>query len=137
MNCVKALTPTPVFKLNFTYQERLRRKKSIEKLFARGQILHLHPVRFVYLANTNSDALPQVLFAVPKKKIRSAVARNVIKRRMRESYRIHKHILTGNYLRKVQWLVGCIYIGTIKEGKYQMIEKRMTDMLHHLKETQD
>ena len=123
MNCIKELPTYTVAKPNSAAQERLKRKKCIAKLFAEGQVVHLHPVRFVYLTNTELDLSnqPQVLFTVSKKRIQSAVDRNIVKRRMRESYRQHKHLLTINDLRSIPWTVGCIYVGNNTES-YPTIE---------------
>ena len=82
-------------KFTFPKQERLSWKRHIDLLFANGRSFVVFPLRVIYLP-VEEDALPapaSVLISVPKKKFKRAVKRNLIKRRMREAYRIHKHEL--------------------------------------------
>ena len=82
-------------KFTFPKQERLSWKRHIDLLFANGRSFVAFPLRVIYLP-VEEDALSaraSVLISVPKKKFKRAVKRNLIKRRMREAYRIHKHEL--------------------------------------------
>lgn len=77
----------------FQKEERLCSRKDIELLFRQGSSFFLYPFRIVFLSRpvSNDDKFPvSVLFSVPKRKFPSAVARNLLKRRMREAYRFHK-----------------------------------------------
>lgn len=83
--------------LSYTFpkEERLSGKKEIEELFKNGSSFYLHPFVFRYL---KSDALlvNKVLFSVPKKKFKRAVDRNLIKRRLKEAYRLNKYHLNNS-----------------------------------------
>jgi ribonuclease P protein component len=80
----------------FPRQERLKGQKQIERLFLEGNSIYRFPVRLVYLTEDISSATEQndyplqVGFSVPKRKIKKAVHRNLIKRRMREAYRMRR-----------------------------------------------
>ncbi|HUX53722.1 MAG TPA: ribonuclease P protein component [Williamwhitmania sp.] len=72
--------------------ERLTREKAILSLFSTGKSLFIFPVRLVYIA-VEEDSIPdraQAAFSVPKKRFKRAVKRNLLKRRMREAYRLIK-----------------------------------------------
>ena len=78
----------------FNKEERLTGDKRIENLFACGKSFVAYPLRIVYLEKASQNpTLPEVLVSIPKKRIRSAVKRNRMKRIVRESFRMNKHIL--------------------------------------------
>ncbi len=72
--------------------ERLSSKKDIQELFNNGSSFYLYPLKVITLPTTEATA-HQVLFSVPKRNFKRAVDRNLLKRRMREAYRLHKHLL--------------------------------------------
>lgn len=78
----------------FNKNERLTGDKRIESLFACGKSFVAYPLRVVYLEKDSQvPELPQILVSIPKKRIKSAVNRNSMKRIVRETFRLNKHIL--------------------------------------------
>lgn len=71
-------------------KERLCGKKGIESLLARGKHGSAGPIRYIY-AQDNGDQFHRILISVPKKLFKRAVKRNLLKRRIRESWRRLKH----------------------------------------------
>tara|TARA_Y100000816_G_C26080392_1_gene569347 strand:- start:226 stop:600 length:375 start_codon:yes stop_codon:yes gene_type:complete len=81
--------------LTFSKEERITHKGDIEKLFISGKKLNLFPFDIRYYSG-NMGSLNKVLISVSKKNIKSAVKRNLIKRRIRESYRLNKEQLSNS-----------------------------------------
>ena len=73
--------------------ERLCSEKIISGLFRPGFFIKGQPVQFNYNFLEHSDTPVKVLFVVSKKRIRTAVNRNRVKRMLRELYRLNKHAL--------------------------------------------
>lgn len=74
--------------------ERLSWKRYIDLLFAEGQSFVAFPLRVVYLYTDEAMPAPaSILISVPKKKFKRAVKRNLIKRQVREVYRVRKYDL--------------------------------------------
>ncbi len=75
----------------FPKKERLTRVKLWEAVFREGGQIKAYPLLLYYLKTPLPEAVPaQAGFAVPKRAFRKAVARNRIKRLMREAYRLEK-----------------------------------------------
>src|SRR5687768_12501371 len=81
-------------KLTFGKVERLKKEKSIQELFEKGSSFYLFPFKVFFLVNADQQhPTHQLLFSVSKKNFKRAVDRNLIKRRMREAYRLQKSTL--------------------------------------------
>ncbi len=75
-------------------EERLTKEKAIQELFNRGSSFYLYPFKVFFMPNPDPDyAFHQVLVSVSKKNFKRAVDRNLIKRRMREAYRLNKALI--------------------------------------------
>ena len=82
----------------FTYkkEERLFKEKNIQELFDKGSSFYLYPFKVFFLANRDPQyPYHQILISVSKKNFKKAVDRNLIKRRIREGYRLNKNLLSG------------------------------------------
>ncbi len=75
--------------------ERISRKLIIDKLFTKnGQSFVVYPLRVVYITSIEEqDADAAILISVSKKRFKRAVKRNYLKRRIKEAYRLNKHLL--------------------------------------------
>lgn len=80
-------------KLTFGKNEKLKSKKAIESLFSEGQSYVSHPIRIVYKVNPKKDYTIRVGESVAKKKFKHAVDRNLLKRRIKEAYRLNKELV--------------------------------------------
>ncbi len=120
-------------KQTFKKEERLHSKKLIGQLFARGDSFFVYPFKVIYLPVSENSSIPaQVLISVSKKKFKSAVKRNRIKRLIREAYRKNKQFLTNENPQNKTLLMAFIYVAdTIME--YHDIEKKIILILQRLK----
>lgn len=104
----------------FPKRERLNSKKFIQELFSKGSAFTHYPYKVICLPLNQDRAreamLPaapgaepptaQVLFSCSKRSFKKAVDRNRVKRKMRESYRLNKHLLPS----EPHFLIAYIYI---------------------------
>lgn len=74
----------------FPKEERLCGKTAISKLLAEGKHGSIAGMRFLYMTNTGND-FARLMISVPKKSFKRAVKRNLLKRRIRESWRRQKN----------------------------------------------
>ena len=115
----------------FTKIERLCGVKAIDELYASGKSKTAFPIKLIYKKSEFESPFPvRVLFVVPKKKHKRANKRNFIKRRMREVYRLNKHVLYDSVAtHKLDIMFICL---TSDELEYVEIEKSMLQLMKTL-----
>lgn len=74
--------------------ERLCSKKDISALLEGGRFFSVGIIRCC-VRKDNGCAFSRIMVSVPKRSFKRAVKRNLLKRRIREAYRLQKEILAG------------------------------------------
>ncbi|MFY0653639.1 MAG: ribonuclease P protein component [Cyclobacteriaceae bacterium] len=115
----------------FGKHERLSSKKLIDLLFNDGQSMFSYPFTIKFLAQSDIDN-HQVLISVPKKKFKRAVDRNLIKRRIKEAYRLNKAILADVKESSSYLLIAYIYTAN-EIHDFNFIESKLIKSLERLK----
>ena len=73
-------------------EERLNNHKVIGELFSSGESFLSYPLKVVFQKTESTQPFPvQAAFTVSKRNFKRAVKRNLMKRRMREAFRLNKH----------------------------------------------
>ena len=118
----------------FNACERIKSKKLAEELFQKGSSFFLYPFIIKVLAHDNlpREVSLQTIFAVPKKKVRLAVDRNLIRRRVKEAFRQRKANLLDDLAESnTKALLSFVYIA--KEPKeYFFIEEKIDEILKEI-----
>ena len=77
----------------FGRKEKLKSRKRVEELFARGKTVNVFPIRISFQFTNLSEeekAVAEIGVSVSKRHFKRAVDRNRIKRLLREAYRLQK-----------------------------------------------
>lgn len=131
-------------RLTLRKDEKLRHKRLVEDLFSHGKNLYDFPLRVVWrildkdtLESSFRAAVPekvgtiQMLVTIPKKKRRHAVDRVLMRRRIREAYRLNRLPLkeAATNLKNAGTLsLAFIYLSD-KNLPYSIIETKMKQLL--------
>ncbi|MDP2890142.1 MAG: ribonuclease P protein component, partial [Bacteroidota bacterium] len=94
-------------------EERLCSQKLIEELFNSGDSFLSYPLKVVFLKTELPQPQPvQAAFTVSKRNFKRAVKRNLLKRRIREAYRLNKPAFYQKIAAKeIQLAIMFVYIG--------------------------
>lgn len=75
----------------FSKSERLSSKKDIALLYTTGQSKSFYPLKIFWREHVLESEYPvRIIITVPKRSFKKAVDRNLLKRRIREAYRLNK-----------------------------------------------
>lgn len=121
----------------FIKAERLNSFRDIGDLMRNGKPFFHYPFKVIYKesgpAEETAGEYPfphRIMISVPKKNFKRAVKRNLLKRRIRESYRLNRHLLASPQNR-IDFLL--VYISkNILE--YKEIESKVADILGEISE---
>lgn len=121
----------PIKPFSYNKKEKLKSRKQLEALFTSGETLIVFPIKIFFNKTSAQDNNIKAGVGVSRKNFRKAIARNRIKRLLREAYRTEKAVLL-NYLQqnKIQIALFFLYIDKslpefdlLKEKMQQAIEK--------------
>jgi ribonuclease P protein component len=117
----------------FHRELRLKSRKQISGLFESGKTFNAFPVKGIWLTLKKEETLPlQVAFTVPKRNFKRAVDRNLLKRRMREAFRLNKTHLEQHCL-KENICSDIMFVYTSKTiTDYKIIEKGIKTLLKEI-----
>ena len=119
----------------FPKKQKLCNETAIKKLFSNGKSFVIEPIRLIWKEEVNLDEVAiKSIIVVPKKKLKLATERNVVKRRMKEAYRLHNAELDSSLKSKnTQLNIAFIYQ---KEEilSYKVIEEKIKLILGRLSE---
>ena len=109
----------------FTKVERLVSKTVIKDVFEKGKQFFLFPFKVFY--TPNNLGYNRILISVPKRAHKRAVERNLIKRRIREAYR-----LNGNRKFQVNFFdINIVYINN-NISDFEQIKEKFSDVLERI-----
>lgn len=119
----------------YAKEDKLKSKKAIEQLFKSGKTIKAYPLRAIFISKDVVDNnYLNVGVSVPKRSIKLAVNRNLIKRRMREAYRLNNNDLKQALITKNKGLDVILICHSSQILSYQEIEDKIKVILNRLTE---
>ncbi len=110
--------------------EKLCSRIAVDRLFGEGKSLMAFPLRAAYRLRPRGEHPVQFLISIPKKRIRKAVMRVTLRRRVREAYRLSRQKLLLEPLEQMGWGVDIAFVyldSTL--APYSVIDEKMTSLL--------
>lgn len=118
--------------------ERLKSRKQIEDLFARGRSLVAFPVRVTYILSPAAEEPgARIGVTASKKHFKKAVDRNRLKRLLREAYRLQKGSL-ATQLHQKGWKATLFFMYTDRTiASFDTVKTAMGQCLERLEKKLD
>ena len=123
--------------------ERVRSLKAIRRLFSEGRGGFVYPIRYMALSSDSAQSEEskseergvEVLFSVPKKFHKRANKRNLLKRRMREGYRLNRQLLVEKLGAQAKELDLALIYSAKELHSYKTIENVIRKVLEQVSAT--
>ncbi len=113
--------------------EKLCSRTAVNLLFDQGKSLMAFPLRAAYRLRPRGEHPVQFLISIPKKRIRRAVMRVTLRRRVREAYRLTRRELLMPGLDQSGWGVDIAFVYLDKApAPYHVIHEKMTSLLQRI-----
>ena len=120
-------------KQTFSKDERLCSHRLISTLFSTGKTFHLKPFRVTWVRQPNEiSSLAQVIMSVPKYNFHHAVDRNLIRRRMKEAYRLNKQSFYDQLSVSGHRIVFCITYTSKEIVNFDLVQAKINLLLQRL-----
>ena len=117
----------------FPKKQKICSKNSIETLFASGSVISQKPFKLIWKFEENRDKVAvKSLIIVPKKRIKLAKDRNIIKRKVSEAYRLQKKEIELVLDHKNQHLNLALLYQYDKLLNYTVLEQKINLLLQRL-----
>lgn len=114
--------------------ERVKLRGEVAQLFGDCASGFVFPIKYKYIVEESAAAGVAVLFSVPKRLHKRANKRNLLRRRMRESYRLSKEALVAAAVsRGIAIKIAFIYVSK-EELTYKAIDDAIVNILAEIQE---
>lgn len=117
---------------SFPKKEHLKSKTTIEQLYAKGASATVFPLRAIFVAlpqQQQEHPAATILVSVAKRRFRHAVDRNLMKRRIREAYRLNKPTFIEHLQSQGKHLaIAILYIDNKPAGT-EYLKRKMAKLL--------
>ena len=119
----------------FPKKQKLCNETAIKEMFSNGNSFVIHTIRLVWKEEVNSDNVAiKSIIVVPKKQLKLAADRNIVRRRMKEAYRLNKSAIESFLVDKNKQLNIAIIYQNEKIFSYKVIEEKIKLILGRLRE---
>lgn len=113
--------------------EKLCSRTAVDLLFGEGKSLMAFPLRAAYRLRPRGEHPVQFLISIPKKRIRHAVGRVTLRRRVREAYRLNRRDLLQAPLGETAWGVDIAFVYLDSSlAPYSVINEKMISLLNRI-----